>query len=374
MESIPLLSQALRTLFFEVAPQLAQEQQVIKRQRCFSATSLLLVFILGWLQHPLAGPSQLARFACAMGVRVSKQAIAERLTEKTAQWLRSVLETAVSTLLFTSSQTQGLLARFPAVILEDASSVQLPAALAFLWKGCGGSGSASSVKLGVRWDLRSGQLQGPWLQDGKSHESQNPVHALSLPVGGVWIGDAGYYCLLYLRQLTKAGIFFVTRPHGNFAVATLQGQRFSLASTLKQHTGKVIDLSVRLGSIPTLWLPARLIALPVAPEVAAQRRAHLREKAKNQGHVPSAEALALADWNLVVTNLPPTLLHAQEVLLLYRARWQIEIVQSQLTKTKVLAGRSGGDHIADLHLLVGHNNTINEQLNQLPLLLKGRLC
>src|SRR5689334_21734023 len=237
MESIPLLSQALRTLFFEVAPQLAQEQQVIKRQRCFSATSLLLVLILGWLQHPLAGPSQLARFACTMGVRVSKQAIAERLTEKTAQWLRSVLETAVSTLLFTSSQTQGLLARFPAVILEDASSVQLPDALAFLWKGCGGNGSASAVKLGVRWDLRSGQLHGPWLQDGKSHESHNPVHALSLPVGGVWIGDAGYYCLRYLRQLTKAGIFFVTRPCGNLAVATLQGQRFSLASCLRQQTG-----------------------------------------------------------------------------------------------------------------------------------------
>jgi hypothetical protein len=192
MESISLLGQALRTLFFEVAPLLAKEQHVIKRQRCFSATSLLLVLILGWLQHPLAGPSQLARFARTMGVRVSKQAIAERLTEKTAQWLRCVLESAVSTILFTSSPTQGLLAQFPAVILEDASSVQLPDALAFLWKGNGGSGSASSVKLGVRWDIRSGQLQGPLLQDGKSHETHNPVHAFSLPVGGVWIGDAGY--------------------------------------------------------------------------------------------------------------------------------------------------------------------------------------
>lgn len=30
-------------------------------------------------------------------------------------------------------------------------------------------------------------------------------------------------------------------------------------------------------------------------------------------------------------------------------RWDIEIVQSQLTKTQVLAGGRGGDHIADLH-------------------------
>jgi len=73
MESITSLSEALRTLFFEEAPRLAKEQQVIKRQRCFSASSLLLVFVLGWLQHPLAGPSQLARFAHLVGVRVSKQ-------------------------------------------------------------------------------------------------------------------------------------------------------------------------------------------------------------------------------------------------------------------------------------------------------------
>lgn len=216
MESIVSLSQTLRTLFFEEAPRLAKEQEVIKRQRCFSASSLLLVLVLGWLQHPLAGPSQLARFAHTVGVRVSKQAIAERLTERTAHWLRCVLEYAVSTILFASTQTQGLLARFPAVILEDASSVQLPDALAFLWKGNGGSPSASSVKLGVRWDIRSGQLQGPLLQDGKSHETQNPVHALSLPVGGVWIGDAGYYGLHYLQKSSQYRNLFCDAPAQQF--------------------------------------------------------------------------------------------------------------------------------------------------------------
>lgn len=326
MESISSLSQVLRTLIFEEASRLAKEHHLIKRNRCFSASSLLLVLVLGWLQHPLAGPSQLARFAHTVGVRVSKQAIAERLTERTAQWLRGVLEYAVSTALFASSQAQGLLARFPAVVLEDASSVQLPEALAFLWKGCGGDGPASSVKLGVRWDLRSGHLQGPMLQDGKNHETHNPVHALSLPVGGVWIADAAYYSLAYLRQLAQAGIFFVIRPRGNLAVSTEGGHRLLLATYLQQQAGQIIDLPVRLGSVPALWLAARLLALPVSPEVAEQRRAHLREKAKNQGHVPSAEALALADWNLMVTNLPGALFQAQEVLLLYRARWQVELL------------------------------------------------
>jgi hypothetical protein len=140
MESITSLSEALRTLFFEEAPRLAKEQQVIKRQRCFSASSLLLVFVLGWLQHPLAGKSQLARFAHLVGVRVSKQAIAERLTEQTAQWLHRVLEHAVRIVLLASPLTTGLLARFPAVILEDASSIERAFRVSLLvermWREC----------------------------------------------------------------------------------------------------------------------------------------------------------------------------------------------------------------------------------------------
>ena len=45
-----------------------------------------------------------------------------------------------------------------------------------------------------------------------------------------------------------------------------------------------------------------------------------------------------------------------------------------MTKLKLLTGGRGGDHIADLHLLVGHDNTINQQLNQVSFLLKGGLC
>jgi hypothetical protein len=153
------------------------------------------------------GPSQLARFAQLVGVRVSQQAIAARLTEQTAKCLHRVLEHAVQIVLLVSPLTCGVVARFPTVILEDASSIELPGALAFLWKGYGGSASASSIILGVRWDIRSGQLQGPLLQDGKSHETDNAVHTLPLPVGGVWVADAGYYSLLSLRQLTHLGIF-----------------------------------------------------------------------------------------------------------------------------------------------------------------------
>lgn len=323
--SISSLNKALQALFLEIAPRLAKEENLIKRQRCFGASSLLITLVLGWLHHPLAGPSQLARFAHTVGVKIKKQALDQRLTMQTAQWLSRVLQEAVSLMVFAPLLNQGLLARFPAVVLEDASDIQLPGLLAPLWKGCGGSGSASALKLGVRYDLRSGQLSGPILQNGKDHETRNGVHSLSLLPGSLWIADAGYYALAFLRTLSGSGNFFLTRPCGNLVAATREGRRLDLPTVLAAADG-VVDLPVRLGSLPRLWVLARLIALPVDAQTAAKRQEHIKQRALERGETPSATTLALARWNLLVTNVAPEVLTAEEALVLYRARWQIELL------------------------------------------------
>src|SRR5207237_8979919 len=73
MTSIPQLSRTLRKLLFVEANQLAAQAGVIQRQRVFSGASLLQLLVFGWLKHPQAGPSQLARFAGSLGLKLSQQ-------------------------------------------------------------------------------------------------------------------------------------------------------------------------------------------------------------------------------------------------------------------------------------------------------------
>ena len=67
-------------------------------------------------------------------------------------------------------------------------------------------------------------------------------------------------------------------------------------------------------------------AARAAPAVAAARRRRIRARAKAKGATPSAHALAWADWTVLVTNVPATLLTLSEALVLLRARWQIELL------------------------------------------------
>jgi hypothetical protein len=89
----------------------------------------------------------------------------------------------------------------------------------------------------------------------------------------------------------------------------------------KHAKNGLVDARVQLGE---KRLPCRLVAVHVKPEVAARRRQRIREKAQDHGREPSQEYLDIQEWTIFVTNCPASLLTWKEVVVLYRARWQIE--------------------------------------------------
>ena len=51
----------------------------------------------------------------------------------------------------------------------------------------------------------------------------------------------------------------------------------------------------------------------------------------------------------------------------------VEIVFTQMTKTRHLAARMGGDSVADFHVPIGHHDPINQEFHQGPFLRECRL-
>jgi hypothetical protein len=72
MITIPRMAKVLRKVFESDARDLARSMGVIQRERKLNATTLALVLVLGWLHHPQAGSSALARFAGTLGVQTSR--------------------------------------------------------------------------------------------------------------------------------------------------------------------------------------------------------------------------------------------------------------------------------------------------------------
>jgi hypothetical protein len=50
------------------------------------------------------------------------------------------------------------------------------------------------------------------------------------------------------------------------------------------------------------------------------------EPMQKKGRHPSKRHLAVADWTILVTNMPSNMLTADEALTVMRTRWQIELI------------------------------------------------
>lgn len=102
----------------------------------------------------------------------------------------------------------------------------------------------------------------------------------------------------------------------------------------------VVDAWVTVGQKERLR--CRLVAIRVPPEVANRRRQRVREKARDHGREASQAYLAIQDWTIFITNCEVELLTWREVVVLYRARWQIELLFKLWKSHNRLAERETG--------------------------------
>src|SRR5712692_7540740 len=328
MISLSRMAKVLRQVFERDARELARSMGVIERERKLHGTTLALLLVLGWLHHPQAGSSALARFAGTLGVRISKQGIEEHWTYRTAEWLYEVLLRAIGSLLSAKAVAVPLLRRFAGVYLEDGSSVVLPDGLERYWRGCrGGNGASAGTKAGVkltlRLDLVHGSLQGPLLQEGRAHESKSLLQSIPLVKGVLWIADMGYFALVRLAQLSQAGVYFLM-PLKDGVVTWLEGKRADVLSVLQAGGAQEQAYEVDLGAAKQVH--CRVLARRASEQQVKRRHKQQDEYARKHGTTVSQRQRDWACWLIVITNVPDALLTLAEAFVLLRARWQIELL------------------------------------------------
>lgn len=326
MWTVTHLSTTLHRVVTTTANQLAQETGFVQRASKLTGAAFVQTLLFGWLNNPQATLQQLAQMAGTVGVSISSQGLDQRFTQVAAQFLQRVLEAAVQEIVTAHPVAIPLLQRFAGVYLLDSSTIVLPDALAAVWQGCSGSSqrhTQSALKLQVQFDLSTGALIGPTLQHGRTADRQAPRQT-AFQRSTLRLADLGYFSLAILHELTIAGVYWLSRLHVHTHVFDQAGTCLDLTVWLKKQRTSALEIPICLGE--EARLNARLLAVRVPSQVAEQRRRRLRKQAKRKGQTISKRHLDLADWTLLVTNVPVELLTVEEALVLMRARWQIELL------------------------------------------------
>jgi hypothetical protein len=323
---IPQVAKAMQKVLNEKANELAWETGFVKREREISGSSFVKGLVFGWIAEPNASLAALSQSIANAGSPISRQALHERFCAKSSQFLKAVLAASLETSIAAMPVPDSLLKRFTAVDLVDSSVISLPNDLASVWQAAGGNGKSNqaALKISLRFDLCCGRLSHLDLSAARVHDSQAPAHQDPVLEGSLRIEDLGYFSLDFFAKLEQENAYWLSRYKQGTWLYDEQGHELDLAQVLPQKINAVLDCSVLLGQ--SKRLPCRLVAQRVPLAVAQQRRERLRETARRCQKAISSSAWALADWTIYLTNLPADLVASQEVFILGRYRWQIELL------------------------------------------------
>lgn len=201
------------------------------------------------------------------------------------------------------------------LIVIDGSTVQEPGA------------TQTSYRLHIAIDLVAMRIVQVHVSTDKTGES---LDLYSLQEGDVVIVDRGYNSPKVLVPFLDSGRELIMRynPYGmNLYEFDEQKRRQRIQwKTKLQSLGKKSGCFTAYLCHAKQRIAVTLHAVRLSEQDASTARRNVRTRAKQCGRTPSAEALELCQWVLVISSLPTTLLSTESVGALYRVRWQIELV------------------------------------------------
>lgn len=286
---------------------------------------------------------------------VSRQGIDQRFTPEAVDYFKAAFAHVLAQTLEWSPahpQAESLRAHFTALYLLDSTSFDCPASLKDIFPSCGGDASPANVKVLLRYDLITGTLEPLHVLAGKRSDQGQALQAAELlSAGQLQLQDKGFFdSKAWLAAQARGAYLLMPLPHSStlWLTADVSGKEacLDLAAVLKASAQNRLEWpKLMLGTKGHRVQELRLVAFRLSEESASRQRAGLREMMRKQGRVPSAKALELAGWLLLLTNAPVDKLPSKMMSYVYRMRWQVELIFRQMkTVVRVDQPRSDKPH------------------------------
>ena len=187
-----------------------------------------------------------------------------------------------------------------------------------------------------------------------NHHTAESLCLFSFEKNDIVLADAGY---------GKAGNYACAMEQGCDVILRITPNQFSFLNA----DGKKVDISVLLKEMGKKensmeWFgfcqhekelyPVRLIAQKLPEEKAAQSRKRKQRKAQKNGSRIKEETLFYADYVILITSLGAEY-DREEVLYLYRSRWQVELLFKRFKQNlSIVTLRAGNTTYAEAVVLL----------------------
>lgn len=265
-----------------------------------------------------------------LGIKIKKQSLDERFTEKAVAFLTAVLASVMGCQLKMKA-SDGTLSVFNRIRVKDSTRFALPSRFSKKYTGYGGGipNSSSMVSIQYEYDMLSGDAMDLRLTSGTKNDqgdSKNKTH--DIRKNDLFIRDLGYATLTFMSLVISKGAYFLNRLNTQTAVYHQDRPDEKVDFTkglkkMKKHDLPYLAYEVLLGE--KTKLPCRLVLYRTDQNTYEKRIKAAEKHAKSKGLRVTKEFKAKSWLTPYVTNASPENIPSDKIKAVYGLRWQIEL-------------------------------------------------
>jgi hypothetical protein len=258
---------------------------------------------------------------------ISKQAIDKRFTNSAVDFLRLLVEEALSTQL--SEELNILfLEKFSNLRIKDGTRFDLPKQLSDHFKGFGGiCTSDAAICIQYEFDLKTLKFTYFNLTSANVPDVTEAVQeSEEISHGELIVRDLGYFKINSFQYIDQQGAFYISRANTNVSFEK-ENQEIcfkTLYQHMKQTNQRMIRMVATMGKVNPIQ--TTLVIELVSEEIYQNRIVSQNKTAKRKGKSISDNARIRARFTLMITNIPIEAIPTEQLYTLYRLRWQIELM------------------------------------------------
>lgn len=320
----------------------AETVGLIKRQRKIDPVAMFWVLVLGFgvgVQRTIASLRRAYEKTSAKSIVPS--AFYDRFTPQLVAFLKECLAHGIAELSANASLALSeKLKGFKDLVVADGTLVKLHENLI---KQYPGARSKAELKIhtvvGITGGVKSVQLY-----PGKTAEVKT-LRIGPWVKGCILLFDLGFFKYQIFSRIARNGGYFVSRLK--------KTANPTIVSVLRKYRGQAIDISGM--TLKEILPKLKREVLDVQVEVSFNRRSYNGKTSKATENLRLVGILdpETDEYHLFLTNLKPEQISAEDVALLYRARWSIELVFKELKRIYQLdVLNSGSKPVVDALVLV----------------------
>lgn len=319
-------SKLVQNFLEDVAQDFSRETGFVQRESKMNGKVFAETLVLGWMDNPEASLNELVQCSAQLGVEISESGLQQRINEQAVEFLKRLFAHSLTVFREGKRLPDEVLKHFSSVNILDSSIITLPDALREFFAGYGTRGGNAALKLQLSFDYLTGDLNAIDVVAGREPDQNCTLHTTFATPNSLNMFDLGYFKQGVFAELAQAKACFISRLQTQTALYhhADDEQSLDLVELLQSQPQQRGELQVHLGRKARVLV--RLVFQRLPPDVVEERRRKAKAKARRQGKACSKRHLTLLEWALFITNVPAQWLTVEQILTVYRVRWQAELV------------------------------------------------